>query len=60
MHNPAIYVPELGKVIYGMESWWHAIKDEKELKDITDNDIDNVWYVKALKEVNNASTDRKE
>ena len=48
--NPAIFVPELGKIIYGMESWWGKIKDESELSQITDEDIDNVWYyVKALK-----------
>lgn len=48
-HNPAIFVPELRKVIYGCESWWGEIKNESELKDITDNDINNVWYVQALK-----------
>lgn len=48
-HNPAIYVPELGKLIYGMESWWGNIESEKDLQGITDSDIDNVWYVKLLK-----------
>lgn len=47
-YNPAIFVPELGKVIYGCESWWGQIKSVEELKEITDEDIDNVWYVKAL------------
>lgn len=47
--NPAIFVPELGKIIFGMESWWGRIKSEEELKDITDGDIENVWYVKMLK-----------
>lgn len=49
-HNPAIFVPELGKIIYGYESWWGRVKSEKDLKDITDADIMNVWYVKALME----------
>ena len=44
--NPAIFVPELGKIIFGMESWWGRIKSEEELKDITDGDIENVWHVK--------------
>ena len=48
MNNPAIFVPELNKIIFGMESWWGIIKDEKQLKDITDLDIENIWYVKLL------------
>ena len=48
-HNPAIFVPELGEVIFGIASWWGGIKSEEELKEITNSDIDNVWYVKALK-----------
>jgi hypothetical protein len=50
-HNPAIFVPEIGKIIYGCESWWGEIKDEKELSSITDSDIQNVWYVKLLKQM---------
>ena len=49
LHNPAIFVPELGKVIYGCESWWSEIENIEELKQITDDDINNVWYVKLLK-----------
>jgi len=48
-HNPAIFVPELKEIIYGSESWWGHIKSEEELRAITDDDIDNVWYVKLLK-----------
>jgi len=49
-HNPAIFVPELKKIIYGCESWWGPIENEEELKlVITDETIQNVWYVKALK-----------
>jgi hypothetical protein len=51
-YNPAIFVPELRKVIYGCESWWCEIKGESELASITDEDIQNVWYVKLLKEMN--------
>lgn len=47
-HNPAIFVPELGEVIYGCESWWGGINSIDELKKITDEDIANVWYVKFL------------
>ncbi len=49
--NPAILIPELGRIVYGMESWWGLIKSEDDLKEITDLDIENVWYVKALKQL---------
>jgi hypothetical protein len=49
-YNPAMYVPEIGKIIYGCGSWWSEIKSVDELKQITNEDIENVWYVKALKE----------
>lgn len=45
-HNPAIFVPELGKIIYGIESWWSVIKSTEQLKEITNDDIENTWYVK--------------
>ena len=48
--NPAIYVPDLKKVVFGFESWWGPIKDENHLRQITDEDIENTWYVKAIKE----------
>jgi len=46
--NPAIFVFDLKKIIYGCESWWGFIESEDELRTITDIDIENVWYVKAL------------
>lgn len=46
--NPAILVPDLGEVIYGCGSWWGKLKDE-ELTDITEQDIENVWYVRLAK-----------
>lgn len=49
--NPAIYVPELKEIIMGAASWWGVIKKPEDLKKITDQDIQNVWYVKALKEL---------
>lgn len=47
--NPAIYVFDLKEVVLGCESWWGPIEDEKHLREITNDDINNVWYVKALK-----------
>lgn len=54
--NPAIFVPDLGKVIFGYESWWGRIADESQLREITDNDIQNVWYMKALKQLSERDT----
>ena len=52
MHNPAIFVPELNDIVLGCESWWGKIEDEEGMKKlITDELIQNVWYVKALKEM---------
>lgn len=50
-HNPAIFVPFLGKIIYGYESWWAKIEDENDFKEITEKDIENVWYVKLWKQM---------
>jgi len=50
-NNPAIFVPELKEIIWGVESWWGEINSEEELRQISDEDIQNVWYVKMLKEV---------
>ncbi len=59
MSNPAIFVFDLKKVIYGCGSWWGVIKSEEELdKLITDETIENVWYVKMLKEL--SKKDKKE
>lgn len=48
MYNPAIFVPELKEIIYGYESWWGLIKSKDDLKDITSDEIQNLWYVKML------------
>lgn len=49
--NPAIFVFDLNKIVYGCESWWSVIENENDLKQITDIDIDNVWYVKVLRQM---------
>lgn len=49
--NPCIWVPDLNQLVYGMESWWGAIKSPEELRQITNDDINNVWYVRAAKEL---------
>ena len=50
--NPCIWVPELNQLVFGAESWWGEIKSLEELRDITDEDIENLWYVQALKQLN--------
>jgi hypothetical protein len=50
-YNPAIWVFDLNKVVLGAESWWNPIKSEKHLRQITNNDIDNVWYVRAMRQM---------
>ncbi len=49
MLNPAIWVPDLKRIIFGAESFWGAIKSPEDLRKITDADINNVWYVQAAK-----------
>lgn len=49
--NPAIFVPELKKIIFGAESWWGEIKSEEDFSDITDEDINNQWYIQMLKTI---------
>lgn len=39
-HNPAIFVPELGRVVFGYESWWSVVESpEQLLATITDADL---------------------
>ncbi len=52
MHNPAIFIPELKDIVYGVSSWWGEIETEEELDQlITDDTIKNVWYMKLLKDI---------
>lgn len=41
-------VPELKKIIYGCESWWKTIRSVDEFSKISNEDINNTWYVKLL------------
>jgi hypothetical protein len=50
--NPAIWVPDLNRIVWGCESWWGEIETPEELCKITDEDISNIWYVQALKALN--------
>lgn len=48
-HNPAIWIPSLERIVFGCESWWGAIESEEQLRTITNETIDGIWYVQALK-----------
>jgi hypothetical protein len=51
LHNPMIFIPDLNRIVYGCGSWWGRIRSENDLKAITDLDIQNQWYVKALRQI---------
>lgn len=56
MYNPAIFVPELGDIVFGAESFWGAIESASELdRLITDETIQNLWYIKMLKAMSPAT-----
>lgn len=51
-NNPAIFVPVLRRLVFGYESWWGPIDSPEDAeKMITDEAIQNVPYVKALKQM---------
>ena len=35
MMNPAMFVPELNRIIFGYESWWKCLQSEEDFKEIT-------------------------
>lgn len=37
--NPAIFVPELKQLVYGVESWWKIISSPEHLEKISDEDL---------------------
>lgn len=52
--NPAILVLDKKTgapldIVWGAGSWWGPINSPEDLEDITDEDIENVWYVQAIK-----------
>lgn len=55
-HNPAIFIPDINEVVFGFESWWSIVKSAEDVKDITDDDINNVWYVKMLNSLDKQET----
>ena len=56
MHNPAIWVPDLKRIVFGCESWWGVLKTPDDIKQITDADIENVWYVQAIRALEHKAT----
>lgn len=56
-HNPAIWIPSRRRVVFGCESWWGPIRSEQELTTITDETIDGLWYVQAMRELQKKTGD---
>lgn len=54
-NNPAIFVPELNKIIFGCNSWWYRIESKDQLREISDDDINNTWYVKLAKKLSESN-----
>lgn len=52
--NPCILIPELREVVFGCGSWWRLLESIEDFADITDKTIENTWYVKALKSLEEA------
>jgi hypothetical protein len=48
-HNPSIWIPSRQQVVFGFESWWGLLESEAQLREISDETIDGVWYVQAMK-----------
>lgn len=62
--NPAIFVPALKRVVFGCESWWERIKNEDIESEvvkhpITDDAIQNQWYVQMAQLLSKAVADTK-
>lgn len=55
-YNPAIIIPSRQRIVFGAESWWGEIKRPEDFEEITDEDINNVPYVQALKHWYNEHT----
>jgi hypothetical protein len=47
--NPALFVPKLNRIVWGMESWWAFVGPGEEKKSISDADIEDTVYVKMMK-----------
>jgi hypothetical protein len=49
MQNPALWIPSLWRVVYGYESWWGVLESEDQLREISNESIDGIWYVQAMR-----------
>lgn len=55
--NPTFFVPGKDQLFWGYGSWWRPLNSAEDLKDITDAAIDDVWYVRALKELSSKDSE---
>lgn len=50
-NNPCILIPDKRSIVFGAECWWQRIVPGEDISDIVDEDIENVWYVRLIKEI---------
>ena len=60
LHNPAIWVFDLNRIVFGCESFWGEIGSPEEMRKITDADIQSNWYVQAMKSLVQTPEPKKE
>jgi len=60
MTNPLIFIPDKAVCVRGAGSWWGKIDRPEDLKPITQTDIENIWYIKALKNLSEETKANKE
>lgn len=48
-NNPTIWIPSRERIVYGFDSWWGRIETVEELTAISDETIDGLFYVQALR-----------
>lgn len=58
MENPAILVPELKTIIFGDSSYWKVLEKPEDFSEITDQDIEAQWYVRAAREMMGARDEK--
>ena len=58
LSNPAILIPDLGIIVRGYNCWWQKVTPGEALRIITDETIQNQWYVKKLKELSDDRTSK--
>lgn len=54
-HNPMIWIPSRQRLVYGRNSFWGRIETVEQLTEISNETIDGLFYVQALKALTGGS-----